>query len=385
MPSTDRARREGGHRAVVLATGNEMIAAGALAAGCRFFSGYPITPASEIYAEMMRRLPAAGGVALGAPDEISALSYAVGASLAGARAMTATSGPGWSLMIETAQYALMTETPVVIVVSQRLGPATGGATQSAQGDVLFVAHANSGGYPVPVLCPVDAIDAYAVTIRAFDWAERLRTPVIVLTDKETSKTMEAVPLEALPRPLVGSRPSPADDRPYVPYAIEALEDVPAFAPVGGPHKVTVTGSAHDSRGLLRKNDPETLRQLAHLRAKIEARAEELAWVRERGEREAETLVVSYGSSARACRAAAARLRQEGVAVRLLEVLSLFPVPAGPIAEAARGASRVVVVEENGPGLYARELRAEIPGLPLRRVNAVGRPIDPAEICAEVRR
>jgi len=148
-------------RRVELCSGNEMVARGALAAGCDFFAGYPITPSSEIYTRMMKALPALGGVSVGTPDEISALSYAVGAALSGARAMTATSGPGWCLMIETMQYALMTETPVVIVVVQRLGPATGGATQGAQGDVLLVEHATSGGYTIPVLAPVDAADCWA--------------------------------------------------------------------------------------------------------------------------------------------------------------------------------------------------------------------------------
>ncbi|MFV1959558.1 MAG: pyruvate flavodoxin/ferredoxin oxidoreductase, partial [Planctomycetota bacterium] len=220
--------------------GNTMIAWGALAAGCDFFSGYPITPASEIYAEMMRRLPERGGTALGAPDEISALSYAVGASLAGRRAMTATSGPGWALMIETFQYALMTETPVVVAVSQRLGPATGGATQGAQGDLFLVEYATSGAYPVPVFCPVDAVDAYVLAAEAFHVAETLRTPVVLLTDKETSQTVETVDLAALPPVEVVSRPAAEADRPFVPYGIENLEDIPAFAPVGGPLPVTAT-------------------------------------------------------------------------------------------------------------------------------------------------
>ncbi|UCF67451.1 MAG: pyruvate flavodoxin/ferredoxin oxidoreductase, partial [Acidobacteriota bacterium] len=207
-PRADARAANDSRSPVALLSGNELIACGALAAGCNFFSGYPITPASEIYAEMMRRLPARGGVAIGAPDEISALSYAVGASLAGARSMTATSGPGWSLMIETMQFALMTETPVVIVVSQRLGPATGGATQNAQGDILLIEHATSGGYPIPVLCPVDGIDAYAVTAEAFSWTEELRTPVVVMTDKETSKTIESVPLDRLTAVDVPARPGP---------------------------------------------------------------------------------------------------------------------------------------------------------------------------------
>lgn len=368
---------------VALASGNEMIAEGALAAGCSFFSGYPITPASEIYAEMMRRLPARGGTALGAPDEISALSYAVGAALAGARAMTATSGPGWALMVETVQYALMTETPVVVVVSQRLGPATGGATQGAQGDVLWVEHSTSGGYPIPVLCPVDAADAYALTAEAFAWAESLRTPVVLLTDKETGKTVESVDLDALPVVGVVSRRLASPGERFLPYAVASIDDVPAFAPVGGPLKVTTTGSAHDASGRLRKNDPETLRQLGHLAAKVLSRAASLERVRWRRRDGARTLLVSYGVSARACRQVEADLAARGEAVNALEVLSLWPVPAGFLAKAAREVERVVVVEENGPGLYASEVERHAGRVQVCRVTSVGAPVAPERILAEV--
>ena len=364
---------------LALCAGNQLIAWGALAAGCDFFSGYPITPASEIYAEMMRTLPARGGVAVGAPDEISALSYAVGASLSGARSMTATSGPGWSLMIETFQYAVMTETPVVVVVSQRLGPATGGATQGAQGDVFLVAYATSGGYPVPVLAPVDALDAYTVTADAFRIAEQLRTPVVVLADKEISKTVDTVDLAALPDVHVEPRRPAAPDRPFVPYGIEQLDDVPAFAPVGGPHTVTVTGSAHDAEGRLKKNDPETLRQLRHLEAKVLARADQLERVRWKRQEGARTLLVSFGISARACRAAVETLARRGEPTDLLEVLSLYPVPARALREAAAGKERVIVVEENGPGLYAKEVRGVVSGVQVRQVNDVGAMIAPTAI------
>jgi len=370
--------------AVALLSGNELIAAGAIAAGCSFFSGYPITPASEIYAAMMRRLPAHGGRAVGAPDEISALSYAVGASLAGARAMTATSGPGWALMIETVQYALMTETPVVIVVSQRLGPATGGATQGAQGDVLLVEYATSGGYPIPVLCPVDGVDAYVLTTEAFQWAERLRSPVVLLTDKEVGKTEESVVLDDLPAIDIVPRRGPAEGKPFVPYALDAEEDVPAFAPVGGRHTVTATGSAHDERGRLRKNDPGVLRQLRHLAAKIEARAPELERFRHVRRPGARTLLVSYGVSARACREAARDLETDGVPVDTLEVLSLFPVPARALREAAASIERVVVVEENGPGLYAKEVRPLLEHVEVLGVRSVGEMIAPVDVRKAVR-
>lgn len=368
---------------VRLCSGNQMIVRGALAAGCNFFAGYPITPSSEIYSEMMRLLPGRGGIAVGAPDEISALSYAVGASLANGRAMTATSGPGWSLMIETVQYAVMTETPVVIAVVQRLGPATGGATQGGQGDLLLVEYCTSGGYPIPVLAPVDAADCYTLTAEAFRLSDELRTPVVLLSDKEVSTTIESVDLAALPAIRVPARSIvPAGER-FVPYGIESLEDVPRYSPVGGRHKVTVTGSAHNERGELRKNDPGTLRQLQHLEAKVTSRAVSMERVRVEESPGARTLLLSYGISARTCRQAAADLAEAGTPVSTAEVLSLFPVPVNALSRALAGHQRVVVVEENRTGLYARELRSRLPGARIEQVNKIGGMISPREIVAAV--
>src|SRR3989338_8313556 len=158
-----------------LRTGNQMMAEGAIQAGCRFFAGYPITPASGIFKTMIDSLPSKGGVALGAPDEISAIAYCIGASMKGVKAMTATSGRGWALMIESVQYALMTETPLVVALVQRLGPSTGGATQGAPGDVLLAEHATSGGYTIPMLAPSNARECADLPEIAFAWAERLRT------------------------------------------------------------------------------------------------------------------------------------------------------------------------------------------------------------------
>jgi 2-oxoglutarate ferredoxin oxidoreductase subunit alpha len=362
-----------------LASGNKMTARGALAAGCRFFAGYPITPSSEIYSEMMRLLPGVGGVSVGTPDEISALSYVVGASLAGVRAMTATSGPGWSLMVETFQYALMTETPIVIVVVQRLGPATGGATQGAQGDLFLVEHANSGGYTVPVLAPVDAHDCFWLTAEAFRISEELRSPVIVLSDKEVGMTVESVDLARLAPVSFPPRAEAPSTAKYLPYGIASLEDVPAFASVGGDHKVTVTGSSHNQEGHLRKNDPDVIRQLRHLEAKILARGEQLERVRFHRREGARTLLISYGISARTSRQVVRELDLNGSPASFLEVLSLYPVPYRALAQAVEGINRVVVVEENMGGLYARELAPHLPGMELRRVNGIGEMITPEAI------
>ena len=344
-----------------LRSGNQMVVEGALRAGCRFFSGYPITPASEIYREMTQRLQARGDVAVGAPDEISALCYCIGASQRGVKALTATSGPGWALMIEAFQYALMTETPLVVALVQRLGPSTGGATQSAQGDVLLAECAVSGGYTVPVFAPSTPGECFALTVQAFNWAEALRTPVVLLSDKDVAMTYEAVDLGALPDVPVWTRQSPP------------------FAPVGGPRKVTLTGSAHNKDGWLRKNDPETLDVLRQLEAKVAARAAELALLTEDLDAGAGTVVVSYGVTARAAREAVRAARAAGRRVSFVGLQTLFPVPADALRAAVGGARRVVVAEENLGGLYRRVLAGALPGVELCGVNKLGGMIRPAEI------
>jgi len=362
-----------------------MLAEGALAAGCRFFAGYPITPASEVYEVMMRELPAHGGLALSAPDEISSLCYCVGASLRGLKAFTATSGPGWSLMIETVQYALMTETPVVIALVQRLGPSTGGATQGAQGDIGLAEFSTSGGYTIPVFAPSNAAECYEVAVHAFNWAERLRTPVILLCDKEVGMTSEVVDDAAAQLPPVVARKLAATDSNFVPYALDAEDSVPAFAAVGGEIKATVTGSAHDQNGKLRKNSPEVIKELLHLERKIAAHAEEIAMVRSDLDPQASRLLISYGVTARAARQAVATLRREGERISFLQLQTLFPIPRRDLELATAGVTDVFVAEENLTGQYRAALATYLSGKSVHGINKIGSLISPSEICRAVRR
>jgi 2-oxoglutarate ferredoxin oxidoreductase subunit alpha len=364
-----------------LVSGNRMVALGALAAGCRFFSGYPITPSSEIYQVMMEELPRPEykGLALAAPDEITALCYCVGASMAGSLAMTATSGPGWCLMIETVQYAVMTETPLVVAVVQRLGPSTGGATQGAQGDVLLTQFFTSGGYTVPVFAPASARECYELAQAAFYWSERLRTPVVLLSDKEVGMTLESVDMNDLPERPRFRRARIRDAAKTAAYAYPCLEEPPEFAPVGGATRVVATGSAHDREGRLRKNSPEVLELLVHLQAKIAAHAVEMEMAVEDLSPGAETLILSYGISARAAREAAALLRAQGEEVSYLQLKTLFPIPEAALRRAAQGTKRVVVVEENLTGLYASVLQPILAGREWIGVNAIGGLIPPSRI------
>jgi 2-oxoglutarate ferredoxin oxidoreductase subunit alpha len=358
-----------------------MVAEGALRAGCRFFAGYPITPATGIFKAMIDALPERKGLALSAPDEISAIAYCIGAAMRGYKAMTATSGPGWALMIESLQYALMTETPLVVALVQRLGPSTGGATQGAQGDVLLAEYATSGGYTIPMLCPENAQECASLTQTAFEWAEQLRSPIILLSDKETGMTIESVDLNALPS---GSAEAtfeipPGVDRSKGTYWFERLADVPAFAAVGGSDRVIATGSAHDKRGTLQKNSSETLEVLRHLEEKIRSRARDLEIVDLDQDAQADTLLISYGITSRAARTAVEIARSRGKKVSYLCIKSLFPIPENSIERALRGVERVIVAEENMHGLYRSVLERYAAGRTMTGVNSVGTMITPSQI------
>ncbi|MBZ0201419.1 MAG: pyruvate flavodoxin/ferredoxin oxidoreductase, partial [Ignavibacteria bacterium] len=340
-----------------LRSGNQMVAEGAIKAGCKFFAGYPITPASGVYKGMIDLLPQNGGIAISSPDEISALAYCVGASMRGYKAMTATSGPGWALMIETVQYALITETPVVICVVQRLGPCTGGATQGGQGDILITEFATSGGYTIPVLYPSTAKECFSLTVEAFNWAEKYRTPVVLLSDKEIGMTTESLDysglaeLETFERKTINK--TDPDFKNWKMYGFDSPDMITKFAPVGGNIKVTATGSAHNAMGYLKKNDTETISTLLHIEEKIISHKNEMVLVNEDLQDNANTLIISFGITARTMKDAVKTARKNRINVSALTVYSMFPVPEERIIQAASGCKRVVIPEENINGQYRK--------------------------------
>jgi 2-oxoglutarate ferredoxin oxidoreductase subunit alpha len=278
--------------------GADAIARAALDSGCTFFAGYPITPATPILLHMIEELPKVGGVAIQAEDEIASIGFCVGAAMTGARAMTATSGPGISLYSETVGLAIMGEVPLVIVNVQRMGPATGGATTVGQGDIQFMRWGTSGGYPVIVLAPTDIPECYNLTCRAFDLSERFRMPVFLATDKETvasSATVDLSRYEAVP---VRERALAPTDRDFSPYRYQPADSVPPLAHFAGPHLVRFTGSSHDERAYLSKKLLDVGALNAHLAAKIDAHEDEIALVKHDTQPGADTLIISYGISAR---------------------------------------------------------------------------------------
>jgi 2-oxoglutarate ferredoxin oxidoreductase subunit alpha len=333
--------------------GNQAVVKAAIDAGCDFFAGYPITPATSILLEMVKELRPRGGIVIQGEDEIASMGFCIGASAAGKKVMTATSGPGFALYSENLGMALMAEIPMVIVVVQRMGPATGSATKVAQGDVLFSRWGTSGGLPLVVLGPSSVEECYTLTIRAFNLSESLRTPVIVLTDKELALTKTRVDLDALGKIRIVNRTGrDVDDPVCQPYHFDDPEDVPLFVRFGSKDCARLSASTHDGGGYICK-DPETIGKfIDHFQKKIDTRKKELEMAIYEGSGNPDVLVIGYGITARSCSEAVNGLRK--VKVGLLNINSLWPVPEESIREAAKNASVVIVAELN-VGLYKREI------------------------------
>ncbi len=368
--------------ALCFVEGNEAIAWGAFEAGCRFFAGYPITPATTIYNNMLKLLPPAGGICLQAEDEIASIGFCLGASMTGLKVMTATSGPGISLYSEQISFAVGSEIPLVIVDVQRLGPSTGSATRGADGDVQFLRWGNSGGLPVIVLAPVDVADCFTLTMEAFNLAEIYRCPVFIATNKEIAMTRESVDWEKLRRPEPVERRLCSEKDRFLPFGVKQGQLVPDFLPIGGPRLVRQTSSTHGADGYI-TTDPEQINaNQQRLLAKIETEVDRFTFYEELTVPGAETLVVCYGVTARAARSVVADLQRQGQTVALLVLKTLWPVPEGLIAGRAAGCRRVVVVEMN-MGQYVREIEKIVAPVPVRFYGQMNGELISPEKIAEV--
>jgi 2-oxoglutarate ferredoxin oxidoreductase subunit alpha len=334
--------------------GAEAIVRGAIHSGCDFFAGYPITPATDILLYMIRELPKVGGIAIQAEDEIASMGFCIGAAMTGKRVMTATSGPGISLYSENIGLAIMGEVPMVIVDVQRMGPATGGATTVAQGDIQFLRWGTSGGYPVIVLSPTCAAECYSLTCKAFDLAERFRIPVFLATDKETALTISTVDVEEFDKISVRERRIASTQADFVPYRAIGPDEIPVFSPYGRAHILRFTTSTHDEHGQLTKS-PEKVRKLnERLAAKVEMHLDEIAMVKTDIQPGAETLIISYGVTTKSVDEAIEAAREKGSLISSLTIYSLWPVPEKEIKAALSGISRVIVPELN-LGQYSLEV------------------------------
>ena len=292
--------------------GNEAIARGAMAAGCRFFAGYPITPATSVYHQMLQLLPPSGGVCMQGEDEIASIGFCLGASMGGVKAMTATSGPGISLYSEQISFAIGGEIPLVVVDVQRLGPSTGSATKGADGDIQFLRWGNSGGLPVIVLAPVDVQDCYLLTIHAFNLAEQYRCPVFIASNKEIATTKESIDLDGLILLEVLQRKSCPKEHSGNPFEPLTGELVPPFIPMGGPRLSRQTSSTHGPEGYI-TGDPEIIDEgILRLKKKLQGRVDDFTFFDLDGQPDDEILLVVYGVTSRAAQQAIGQLRSDGV-------------------------------------------------------------------------
>lgn len=363
--------------------GNEAILEGAIAAGARFFAGYPITPSSEIAEGAAQRLPALGGVYLQMEDELASMAAIAGASLAGMRSFTATSGPGFSLMQENLGLAIMAEIPCVVVNVQRSGPSTGLATRPAQADVMQARWGTHGDHAIIALCPAGVQECFDLTVKAFDLAERFRSPVILLADEIVGHMREGVVL-AMRTPVRNRRLPACGPEEYLPYRPDP-DGVPPLAVFGSPYVFHANGSMHGESGYPNNNPDNAARLIRRLCDKILDYPDEYTLYREYYTGDAELLFVSYGASARSALQVVLEARAEGRKAGLLQLQSLWPFPDKTVVSAASRAKSVVVPEMN-LGQVVREVERALGGaVPVYGVHkSNGEPMSPEEIVAGVR-
>ncbi|MCW5203779.1 2-oxoacid:acceptor oxidoreductase subunit alpha [Desulfobulbus sp. US1] len=338
-----------------LLQGNEAIVQGALAARCRFFAGYPITPASEIAEQLSVRLPAVNGTFVQMEDEIASIGAVIGASLAGVKAMTATSGPGFSLMQENLGFACATEVPCVIVNVMRGGPSTGLPTGPAQGDVQMARWGTHGDHPIIVLAVSSVLDCFTITVKAFNLAERYRVPVIILSDEVVAHTRESVELPLNSEVKVVDRIAPAMPPDwYKPYQEDA-RGVPPMASFGDGYRHHVTGLVHDQDGFPTQNPQEVEKFHLRLSMKITKGLSDIQLTKKYHMDDAELFVVAYGSVARSAMRAVEEARQAGIKAGLLHLITLFPFPRRTLTPYLQQCHSVLVPELN-LGQISREVQ-----------------------------
>lgn len=334
--------------------GDWACAEGALAVGCRFFAGYPITPATEIAERMSKRLPEVGGVFIQMEDEIASMIAILGAAWGGAKSMTSTSGPGFSLMMENFGLGIMTETPCVLVNVQRGGPSTGLPTLVGQADMMQARWGSHGDYEVIALAPQSPQECFDLTIEAFNLSEMFRIPVLVMSDEVVGHMTEKVVIPPLEKISIVPRRKPSVPAgEFNPF--QAKEDlVPEMCTAGDGYFVHVTGLTHNEKGYPVINAEAQEKLVRRLVDKIRLNADRIIKIQEENIEDADVMVISYGISARTARSAVTTARTRGLRVGFLRLITVWPFPEKRIRELARQVSAFVVPEINF-GQIAREV------------------------------
>lgn len=333
----------------VFVSGNIAIAEGAVTAGLKFYAGYPITPSSEIMEYLAEKLPKYGGVVVQFEDEVASINAAIGASWAGSKSMTATSGPGFSLMAEAVGLAVITETPVVIVNVMRTGPSTGVPTKTSQSDVLQARWLAHGDYIIPVYAPWNVQEAYDLTIKAFNTAEKLRTPVILLSDAVIAHTWEPLNMYEPGEVEIINRKIPKVKSPVLPYKPD-VDLVPPMPIFGHGYKSIVESLIHDEKGFYAPSNEAYRTLIKRLILKITKNTDYIFEYEGHYLEDADVALVSYGSTARTVYIAARELRKQGVKAGFLRLKTLWPIDPDKLVSACK-AKKVIVVENNIGKLY----------------------------------
>ena len=352
--------------AVRLMQGNEVIGLGAIAAGCRFYAGYPITPSTEVAEILSRELPKVGGKFIQMEDEIASMAAIIGARVGGLKSMTATSGPGFSLMQENIGYAAMTEIPCVVVDVQRLGPSTGQPTAASQGDVMQARWGTHGDHPIIALSPTSVRQSFDLTLKAFDLSEKFRTPVILLTDEIIGHMREPVDL-----------PDFKTIHPFDQKVIESPQtykafrnspgDVPSLAPFGVGYRYHITGLFHDEVGFPTQRLDEVDPWLERVNSKLDKHIDDITLVEEDYEPGATVALLSYGCSARTARHALKLARARGQKVDMLTLFTIWPFPEKQVEALGERVERIIVPEMN-LGQLALEVERMVGRKKVRRVT-----------------
>ncbi len=370
---------------VVFYQGNEACAEGALYAGCNFFAGYPITPSTEVAEFLARRLPKQGGAFIQMEDEIAAMAAVIGASLTGAKCITATSGPGMSLKLENLGFACITEVPCVIVNVMRGGPSTGLPTGPSQSDVMQARWGTHGDHPAIALVPDSVQEIFTETVRAFNLAERLRTPVILLTDEIIGHMREKFTIPAEGEIEIWDRPRPTvPPEEYKPYDIsEGI--IPPMADFGSGYRFHVTGLNHDETGFPTNIpslvEPEERRLMAKITENLDI-IEKYEYMEKKGSKVG---VISFGSSARSTRSAIAMAGEGGTSVDFLRLITLWPFPSHVVNEMADKLDLIIVPEMNLGQMIEEVERSAEGKTEVIGVNRVdGEPITPDQILEKIR-
>ncbi|WP_347489978.1 2-oxoacid:acceptor oxidoreductase subunit alpha [Desulfoscipio sp. XC116] len=369
-----------------LLQGNQAMAEAAIYAGARFYAGYPITPSSEIAEESARLLPKVGGVYVQMEDEIGSIGAIVGASLAGAKSYTATSGPGFSLMQENLGMAVMGEVPCVIINVQRSGPSTGLATKPSQSDIMQARWGRHGDQSIIALSPATVQECFTVTVKAFNFAEKYRVPVILNADEIVAHMRENFTMPAPGEIEVWDRKSPAaapdQYRPFEPDD----DGIAPLAAYGSDYVYHVTSSMHGYEGYSNNNPATAAWKIAHLHQKLERYRDEIVMTKSFDTDDADILLITCGSTTRAAREAALALRRQGVKAGVLQLITVWPFADEQVKSLGRNAKTVVVPEMNYSGQLAGEIQRILgPDKDIRRVNKYnGQIITPQDILTAIK-